>query len=131
MLHPELRQNRDWELCLSENCWVTYLHLSSAPGQPLLKRSEGLFHDEGSISAVKISRHQSEPCQTHVATSSGISKPNPWFPLCSSFLFSFSHSLSVCLYKMSHEVFVGMPVSPSFISQRERAMCHCFAKGGG
>lgn len=98
MLHPELRQNSDRELSLRQNWWIPYLHLSSAPGKPPLRRSEGLFHDEGSISAVKICRRRFEPCQTHVATSSRISKPRSQFPLCSSFLFSFSHNLSVCLF---------------------------------
>lgn len=38
-----------------------------------LRSSEGLFHDEGSISAVEICRHRLKPCQSHVATSSRIS----------------------------------------------------------
>lgn len=38
----ELTQNSDGELCLSENCWVAHLHLSSAPGS-LFWKVKGAF----------------------------------------------------------------------------------------
>lgn len=44
---PRPQWKQQWELCLSEKCWVNYLHLSSAPGEPSWEAQRGFSMMKG------------------------------------------------------------------------------------
>lgn len=92
-LRPQWKQQ--WELCLSEKYWVTYLHLSSAPGEPPWEGQRG-------FSMMKGASQPGRSAGIGLNRAKAMSQLHPGFHnLTLSFLFaplSCSLSLIICVF---------------------------------